>query len=150
MMPVMGENAWWHPGKDDLDWDEPLPGQIDLSPDYSADLPLWGCGGMLAWQNTKFSPQLLDRLTAWQQEFDANFHWETGWRSAEIRDHWASQAEGLAADVRAELGSRAELTVRLWPLEDNDWLASQGRGLHGLWAYCRQKLMSGLPGVPDL
>ncbi|HKA98275.1 MAG TPA: hypothetical protein VKD66_18580 [Streptosporangiaceae bacterium] len=60
--------------------------------------------------------QLLDRLAAWQREFDDNFHWDRGWRSAQIRDRWASQAEELAADVRAELGTRAELTVRLWPL----------------------------------
>ncbi len=41
-------------------------------------------------------------------------------RSTKVRDHWASQAKDLAADVRAELGNRAELTVRLWPLQDND------------------------------
>src|SRR5262245_13692468 len=60
--------------------------------------------------------QLLDRLAAWQREFDDNFHWDRGWRSAQTRDRWASQAEELAADMRAELGTRAELTVRLWPL----------------------------------
>lgn len=113
----MGENPWWHPSQDDLHWDDPLPGTIELSPDYSAELPLWGAGfGNLAWQYTKFSPQLLDRLAAWQQEFDDNFRWDTGWRTTEIRDRWAGQAAKLAADVRAELGTRAELTVRLWPL----------------------------------
>lgn len=100
----------------------PLPDELELTPDYSAELPLWGDDGygygMIAWQQTKFSPELLDRLVAWQQEFDVSFHWEKGWRSAEIRDRWASQAEDLAADVRAELGTRAELTVRLWPLQN--------------------------------
>jgi hypothetical protein len=118
--PVMGENPWWHPGEDDLDWNEPLPHVIELAPDYCAELPLWGASWNIAWQYTKFSPGLLDRLAAWQREFDANFHWDTGWRSAAIRDHWASQAQELAADVRGELGTRAELTVRLWPLQDND------------------------------
>jgi len=122
-MTAVGENPWWHPGKDDLDRDEPLPDEIELAPDYSAELPLWGDDGhgwgMLAWQDTKFSPQLLDRIVAWQEDFDANFHWEKGWRSAEARDGWASQAEELAADVRAELGTRAELLVRLWPLQDH-------------------------------
>jgi hypothetical protein len=119
-MTDMSGNPWWHPGKDDLDRDEPLPDEIELAPDYSAELPLWGCdgSGMMAWQDTKFSPGLLDRLAAWQQEFDAGFHWEKGWRSAEIRDRWASQAEELTADVRTELGTRAKLTVRLWPLQD--------------------------------
>jgi hypothetical protein len=62
----MGENPWWHPSQDDLDRDEPLPDLIELAPDYSADLPLWGCDGSgnIAWQDTKFSPQLLDRLLA--------------------------------------------------------------------------------------
>jgi hypothetical protein len=114
----MGRNPWWHPGEDYLGWDEPLPDRIELSPDYSADLPLWADGANMAWQDTKFTPQLLDRLAAWQRDFDDNFHWGRGWRSAEIRDRWASQAGKLAADVRAELGTRAELTVRLWPLED--------------------------------
>jgi len=113
----MGEHPWWHPGEDDLGWDEPLPDVVELSPDYGADLPLWGKGfGNIAWQYTRFSPGLLDRLAAWQREFDDNFHWDNGWRSTQIRDHWAGQAERLAADVRAELGDRAELIVRLWPL----------------------------------
>lgn len=114
----MGENPWWHPGEDDLDWTGPLPDKIELAPDYSADLPLWGCdgSGIINWRKTKFSPELLDRLAAWQREFDDNYHWDTGWRSTEIRDHWTSQVRDLAEDVRAQLGTRAELVVRLWPL----------------------------------
>ena len=61
-MPGMGENPWWHPREDDTDWDEPLPEVIELSPEYMADLPLWGDNGAIAWQRTKFSPELLDRL----------------------------------------------------------------------------------------
>jgi hypothetical protein len=57
------------------------------------------------------------RFAAWQRDFDHDFHWEHGWRSAEVRDRWARQAAALAADVRAELGTRAELSVRLWPLQ---------------------------------
>jgi hypothetical protein len=54
-----------------------------LSPDHGAPLPLWGEGfGNIAWQFTKFPPELLDRLAAWQQEFDDNYHYRTGWRSA--------------------------------------------------------------------
>ena len=77
-----------------------LPDVITLAPDYGAELPLWGNGfGNIAWQYTKFSRGLLDRLAAWQQEFDAHCHWDRGWESDEIRDRWASQAEDLAADV---------------------------------------------------
>jgi hypothetical protein len=114
----MGENPWWYLNKDDLVSAEPLPDKIELAPDYSADLPLWGCdgSGMIAWQDTKFSPELLDRLAAWQREFDGSFRWDTGWRSAEARDRWAGQVKDLAEDVRAQLGARATLIVRLWPL----------------------------------
>jgi hypothetical protein len=70
---------------------------------------------MIDWR-TPGSPELLDRLAARQREFDDNYHWDTGWRSAEIRDRWASKIKDLAEDVRAQLGRRATLIVRLWPL----------------------------------
>jgi hypothetical protein len=115
-MPGMGENPSGTRVRMTFTGDEPVPRQIELAPDYSADLPLWGCDGSgnISWQDTKFSPRLLDRLAAWQQDFDANFHWDTGWRSTAVRDHWHRQIGQLAADVRAELGDRAELIVRLW------------------------------------
>lgn len=112
----MSENPWWHAADDD-DWGDPLPPVVTLEPEYGAALPLGG-EGMLAWQRTKFSPQLLDRLAAWQADFESGFHWDTGWRSPEVRNRWAEEARNLAADVRAELGMRAELVVNLWPLQD--------------------------------
>ena len=116
----MNDNPWWHPSDEDLGWDEPLPRVIRLSPDYNAPLPLWGEGfGNIAWQATRFQPELLDRLAAWQRDFDDNYHHQAGWRSAPIRDRWAHQAKDLAADLRAALGTRAELAVDLWPVDGN-------------------------------
>jgi hypothetical protein len=74
--------------------------------------------GNIAWQFTKFPPGLLDRLAAWQRDFDDNYHYRTGWRSAATRDRWAHQATDLAADLRAALGTRAELVVDLWPIDE--------------------------------
>jgi len=121
----MIDRPWQRPGDDpekDADWYEPLPEEIVLAPDYMAELPLWGEGfGNIDWHFTKFSPELLDRLADWQQEFDDNFHpWGTGWRSASARGLWTAQAEELAAEVRAALGARARLIVDLWPLDDKD------------------------------
>jgi hypothetical protein len=96
----------------------PFPRVIRLSSDYTAPLPLWGEGlGNVDWRFTKFPPKLLDRLAAWQRDFDDNYHDQAGWRSAAIRDHWAHQAKDLATDVQAALGSRAELVVDLWPID---------------------------------
>ena len=63
-------------------------------------------------------PQLLDRLAAWQEDFENGFDHDSGWRSQQARDLWAEQAKELAADVRAELGNRVELAVNLWPLNE--------------------------------
>ena len=114
----MSENPWWHPGAMISAGRAPSPGHRAL-PRLQAALPLWGEGfGHIAWQFTKFPPELRDRLAAWQQEFDDNYHYQTGWRSAAIRDRWAHQAKHLAADLRAALGSRAELAVDLWPIDE--------------------------------
>ena len=97
----------------------PFPPVIVLSLDYMADLPLWGKGcGDIDWRLTKFPPEVLDRLAAWQQEFDDNYHYQTGWRSAAIRDRWAHQANDLAAEIRAALGTRTDLVVDLWPRDE--------------------------------
>ena len=51
----------------------PVPGEppisVRLSPDYSAELPLWG-----DWPtDTRLPDALRDRLASWQAEFDENF-----------------------------------------------------------------------------
>jgi hypothetical protein len=115
----MSEMPWRNlSDEDDLDWDEPLPEVIVLTPDYGAELPLWGeRWGNIDGRFTRFSRELLDRLAAWQQDFDDNFHpWESGWRSASVRDRWARESDDLATAVRAELGTRSRLVVDLWPL----------------------------------
>jgi hypothetical protein len=72
--------------------------------------------GNIDWRLTKFPPELLDRLAAWQQTFDENYDYETGWRSDAAQDSWAHDAKDLAADLRAAMGTRAELVVNLCPL----------------------------------
>jgi hypothetical protein len=47
-----------------------LPAVVILEPDYGAELPLTSAEeGMLGWQQTGFSPQLLDQLADWQEAF---------------------------------------------------------------------------------
>ena len=94
-----------------------MPAVVILEPDYGAELPLTSEEeGMLGWRQTGFSLQLLDQLADWQEAFEAGHHYDTGWRSPQLRAEWARQARELEAAIRAELGSRAELVVHLWPL----------------------------------
>jgi hypothetical protein len=112
----ISDKPWWHPA-DDLDVEEPLPSVVILAPDYQAGndagLPLWGEEGQISWRDTKFTPELLDRLHTWQEELEENYRWNSGWSSEHVRARWAAEAGDLAAEVRAELGTRAELVVNL-------------------------------------
>ena len=89
----MDERPWWHPSRDD-EWDEPLPTVVILEPDYGAELPLTSEEGMLGWQQT-CSPR--NSWTSWQEAFESGFHFDTGWRSRQLRDKWATQASELEA-----------------------------------------------------
>lgn len=102
----------WPLAKGDLAPDE-RPAKVRLSPDYSAPYPLWPLSDATA---AMVPEAVMAKLVAWQKDFDANFHWETGWRSDEARDRWAAAATELGPEVRAALDGRAELEVDLWPL----------------------------------
>jgi hypothetical protein len=92
------------------------PQVIKLMPEYAASLPLWDERGNLGRSGAQLPPALLDRLEAWQREFEENFRWDTGWQSAAAREHWAGQAPRLEAALRDALSPRTELVVDLWPL----------------------------------
>ncbi len=51
---------------------------VRLSPDYGALSPLWPSSDKT---DAMVPKELLTRLIGWQQEFESNFHWETGWQS---------------------------------------------------------------------
>jgi len=124
------ENPWWHPVSGDLYLEEPLPPVVILLPDYGAGfdagLPLWSEeSGQITWHSTKFSPELLERLANWQEQFDSDFHWEKGWRSERAQNEWAEEATNLAADVRTQSGTRADLAVHLWPLKREHLVSDQ-------------------------
>ena len=91
----------------------PVPGRplipVRLSPDYDAELPLWG-----DWpHDTRLPDDLRDRLAAWQAEFNENYG---GRWTKEIRERWAAQADGLADALRKVLDGKAALEVDLWPI----------------------------------
>jgi len=62
-------------------------------------------------------PRKNAKLISWQADFDANFHWETGWRSEQAKARWAAKAVVLEAELRAALAGKVEVAVNLWPLK---------------------------------
>ena len=64
---------------------------VKLMPDYSAEMPLWG----MPWKDLNLDPALIDRLRAWQRQFDDHFHYERGWDDADIATAWRIERECL-------------------------------------------------------
>lgn len=84
-----------------------------MSPDYSAPSPLWP---LSVGTNSLVPESLLAELIAWQEDFDANFRYDTGWHSEEAKTRWADASVSLVDQVREALDGKAELIVDLWPL----------------------------------
>ena len=84
---------------------------VKLMPEYSVDIPLWG-----HWKHLDLSAALLGRLREWQDDFDISFQPEAGWSSPTARQRWARNAEALEAQLRNEVGDRADVVVNLWPI----------------------------------
>jgi hypothetical protein len=107
--PLTGESRYF-PGGDAEQLELGLA-SVKLMPEYSVHVPLWG-----EWQGLGLSAALRRQLARWQNDFDASFHWETGWRSPVARERWAAEAVEVEAELRREVGDRAVVTVDLWPL----------------------------------
>lgn len=84
---------------------------VKLMADYSAITPLWG-----DWEDLALPTQLVEQLEAWQEDFEQCFHYERGWDTAQHRDRWQRDAQGLIDTLRQVIGDRADLEVNLWPL----------------------------------
>jgi hypothetical protein len=100
--------------------DEPID-RVKLMPEYGCDVPLWA-GGNLDVDDCRqlgLSVGLIERLVAWQSEFDASFDVELAWsKHPAAREPWRAEAQVLAADLRLEL-REVQLTVDLWPVDDH-------------------------------
>lgn len=89
---------------------------LRFSPDYAAELPLWG----VPLAQLGLTARLLDRLGDWQQQFDNSFDPHKGWESEGIKSAWSEQAVSLEMDLRVEIDGKAKLAVDLWPLDDDE------------------------------
>ncbi len=88
--------------------------RLRLMPDYVSGISaLWPSSDST---DALVPPELLTRLVAWNDEFNANFDYEQGWRSDEACKHWAKEAVELVAELQSTLEGKVELEIDLWPL----------------------------------
>ena len=87
--------------------------EITLMCEYGVTVPLFPQDDDT---ETLVSAGLLAQLVEWQQSFDANFHWEEGWRSDDARSRWIDAAQVLYPKVKQEIAGRAPVVLDLWLL----------------------------------
>lgn len=84
----------WLPPDDEIEFETEV---VCLSPDYAADLPLWGCN----WWTLGLPVELLDALADWQEEFVLSFRHDSGWTDEAATHAWANRGGELADALRA-------------------------------------------------
>jgi hypothetical protein len=93
--------------------------QLKLMSDYGADWPLWSDReGLLAPDAFSLSASLATDLRTWQNLFDCEFHWDSGWRTPEAENRYARAAPQLLHRLRQELGPHVQVTLDAWPVTD--------------------------------
>jgi len=102
--PWMDDPAWEPSGN------APVADVVRFSPDYSADLPLWG----ISWDDPNLPRDLLVRLTEWQVTFDTHFDPYTGWDSSQSR----TNGPPTAALLKPTLGRLSDPPVSSKPIGD--------------------------------
>lgn len=92
-------------------FDEAPERWIRLMNDYSGP-PLWATYGGIGPEDLDLPEDLGRALEAWQAAFDRGFHWETGWRTADLAATHAAEGRRLLPLVAAELpGHLVELRI---------------------------------------
>jgi hypothetical protein len=92
---------------------------VKLMSDYSAGWPLWSADeGLLAADAFSLSASLTADLRAWQDLFEAEFHWDRGWRTPEAEARYARTAPELLHHLRREFGPDVHVTLNAWPVTD--------------------------------
>ena len=71
--------------------------------DYGAEWPLW-LDGMRNPEDLVLGDGLVADLNAWQDHFDAHFHWQRGWDNDADKDRHADDGRRLARALDVEIG----------------------------------------------
>ena len=97
---------------------QPLPGektpyQFRFFPEYAAGTPFW-FGGAVPIEDLPISAELATDLHTWNDYFETNFHWESGWRDEEGGRLFNVEARVLCNRAQRELGEDYVLTFDPW------------------------------------
>lgn len=87
---------------------------LRIMPDYQCGVPLWGPVSSCI----DLDAALVARLRLWQESFDENFHWDSGWKSQDSKARWSQEAEDIIVALKVALPPGVELEVDLWPLHE--------------------------------
>ena len=94
-----------------------LPGYcskpVRMMCDYGAGVPLFP---QSRFTESLVPVELLEKLKAWQADFEEHFSPRHGWLSAQAKERWTTTAHALEPELRAALTGKAEIVVDLWPL----------------------------------
>lgn len=87
-----------------------MPSVIRFDCDFGAEIPLWP---QQAFLEAMLPEGLRARMAAWQQDFERNFDWRTGWRTEEARRQWDEEGARLLPQVQEVFRGMAEVVPGL-------------------------------------
>ncbi len=93
-----------------------VPYGFRFFPEYSADSPFWSDeGGLVPIEDLPLSDGLKAELVAWNDYFEREYYWETGWRDKAGGADFNEQGRVLCERAQVELGTDYALRYHPWP-----------------------------------
>ncbi len=96
---------------------------IRLFPEYGREWPLWesstptwDVGYTTDPQMYGLSVELTEDMARWNAHWESHFDAFEGWDSDENREQWRGDGEQIAARLRYEVASFADVEYEPWPL----------------------------------
>lgn len=83
--------------------------RIRISPDYATRWPIWDADDDDTENTLQITDELRGEISAWNAEWEAHFHYLTGWDSRDRRDAWVRWGEEVVGKLQRELGEAAEI-----------------------------------------
>ncbi|MCX5042530.1 hypothetical protein OG921_05020 [Aldersonia sp. NBC_00410] len=93
----------------------PTDHYLRLMNDYCCIWPLWDSLGGTDGKHLGLTEELEHDIRKWQEHFEAHFHYETGWSSAQTAAEYERRGRDLLPRLSAELPDHF-VELDLWPV----------------------------------